>query len=155
MWTIVRPTPTLDRNSIGLNAVCCGLFIGKHFQSKSARRRDARHPKKGAPYQAIKTCFSLREKNCDVCRNRGIIWTGGAIRQPRVCFYEESWPALQSVSGRRSQPLSESQAGSCGEKIDILWDFARIAGGRQRRSETRFRIVSSIMRFLRRRGCTH
>jgi hypothetical protein len=136
--------PALDRNSIGLNAVCCCLFIDKAFQRTSPRVARLCAPSgKRYSHQAIRILGSLRQKYCDVCRNRAVLGRWVRSENTRLCFYEGSYPATQSVSGRRSHSLCGAKAGSCGETFCILWGSARIAGGMRRRSETRFRIRSS------------
>ena len=75
--------PALDRNSIGLNAVCCCLFIDKAFQRTSPRVARLCAPSgKRYSHQAIRILGSLRQKYCDVCRNRAVLgrWVRSAIQ---------------------------------------------------------------------------
>ena len=75
--------PALDRNSIGLNAVCCCLFIDKTFQRTSLRVAQLCAPSgKRYSHQAIRILGSLRQKYCDVCRNRAVLgrWVRSAIQ---------------------------------------------------------------------------
>jgi len=66
--------PALDRNSIGLNAVCFGLFIDKAFRRASPRVAQLCAPSgKRYSHQAIRILGSLRQKYCDVCRNRAVL----------------------------------------------------------------------------------
>ena len=75
--------PALDRNSIGLNAFCCCLFIDKAFQRTSPRVARLCAPSgKRYSHQAIRILGSLRQKYCDVCRNRAVLgrWVRSAIQ---------------------------------------------------------------------------
>ena len=148
--------PALDRNSIGLNAVCCCLFIDKAFQRTSPRVARLCAPSgKRYSHQAIRILGSLRQKYCDVCRNRAVL--GRWVRSEIPYYASTKDPSLQR-RGSLDVALNLYLGHKPGAVVrrSIFCGTLRIAGGRQRRSETRFRIlVSSIMRLLRRTGCTH
>jgi len=62
---------------------------------------------------------SLRQKYCDICRNRGFLGQMGAIRHARLCFYEGYRSAQQSVSGRRARPLYGAQGRAAWFLLDL------------------------------------
>ena len=80
--------PTLDRNSIGLNAVCCGLFIDKSFRHAN--------PRVGQTVGVLrqKVFVSGNQNSQGHCaRNivmfvetEGFVGRWGAIRHTLVCF---------------------------------------------------------------------
>ena len=86
--------PALDRNSIGLNAVCCCLFIDKAFQRTSPRVARLCAPSgKRYSHQAIRILASLRQKYCDVCRNRAVL--GRWVRSEIPDYASTKDPSLQ------------------------------------------------------------
>lgn len=86
--------PALDRNSIGLNAVCCCLFIDKAFQRTSPRVARLCAPSgKRYSHQAIRILGSLRQKYCDVCRNRAVL--GRWVRSEIPDYASTKDPSLQ------------------------------------------------------------
>ena len=86
--------PALERNSIGLNAVCCCLFIDKAFQRTSPRVARLCAPSgKRYSHQAIRILGSLRQKYCDVCRNRAVL--GRWVRSEIPDYASTKDPSLQ------------------------------------------------------------
>ncbi len=112
--------PALDRNSIGLNAVCFGLFIDKAFRREVYASPSCAHPPaKGIPIRQSEF-WAHCARNIATFVEIERFWAGGCDQQYRTmllrrilaCNAERQWTSPYSLCG--------AKAGSCGETFCIL-----------------------------------